>query len=212
VEQSIGVFGQNVLLWAALLKQAPQRPQPHVVLQHANHLLDELRRSAMTDQVPVQAAEDGMFAICALIDEVAMSLPDLRPVWSQRPLQATRFNTNNAGVEVFERLQRHRQQGPKNVIATFAVVLGMGFQGCYGLPGADRYALEQLRRDLGAELGVDPDRDWNGGVLARIRIEDVENLEAFALPWHKSLWFGRMLAVLLLLAAGGAVAALLVLT
>jgi type VI secretion system protein ImpK len=81
-----------------------------------------------------------MFAVAALIDEIAMGLPDLRPMWSQYSLQATRFSTNNAGVEVFERIRRVRQ-GPASVIATYSAILGIGFMGCYALPGADQYAL-----------------------------------------------------------------------
>lgn len=198
MEQSIGVFGQDVLLWVCLLRQAPQRPQPQVVHQHANHMLDELSRSAEAKAIPVQSVDDGMFALAALIDEVAMGMPDLRPMWSQYMLQASRFNTTNAGVEVFERLQRVRQ-GPPSIIATYFVTLGIGFQGCYGLPGADRYALSQLRRDLAVQLGVDPDRDWSGGAIRAIRKEEVENLELFRVPWYKTVWFGRLIATLVFL-------------
>jgi type VI secretion system protein ImpK len=200
VEQSIGVFGQDVLLWACLLRQVQRRPQPLLVAQHANWLLDELKRSREAMALPVQSVDDGLFAICAVIDEIAMALPDLRPAWSQSLLQASRHNTNNAGVEVFHRLQRVRQ-GPPAVLATYATVLGIGFQGCYGLPGADRYALAQLRRDLSVQLGVDPDRDWHGGVINRTRAEEVENLELFRLPWYKSVWIGRAVAGALFVSA-----------
>jgi type VI secretion system protein ImpK len=200
VERSIGVFGQDALLWAALLRQASQRPPAQIVHQHAGYLLDELRRSEEYKQLPVQSAEDALFAIAALVDEIAMGLPDLRPMWSQYMLQATRFATNNAGVELFERLPRVRQ-GPATVVATYATVLGLGFQGCYGLPGADTYALSQLRRDLAAQLGVDPNRDWDGGVIRAIRADQVENLELFKQPWFKSIWMGRAVAIVVFLAA-----------
>lgn len=200
MEQSIGVFGENVLLWACLLRQVPTRPRAQVVLQHANYLLDELKVSPEAQQLPVQSVEDGMFALAALIDEIAFNLPDLRPVWSQTPLQATRFMTNNAGVELFERLRRARQ-GPKSVLATYVVVLGMGFQGCYGLPGADRYLLTQLRRDLGLELGVDPDRDWKGGILLRTKEQEVEAFRRYREPWWRRVGFGRIVAALF--AVGG---------
>ncbi len=131
-----------------------------------------------------------------------MGLPELRPFWSQYLLQAQRFNTNSAGVEMFERLHDVRR-GPPTVVATYAAVLGLGFQGCYGLPGADRYVLAQLRRDLATQLGVDPDRDWSAGVLKRIRIEDVENLDLFAIPWFKSVWLGRGIGIALLVTALG---------
>jgi len=200
VEQSIGVFGQDVLLWTCLLRQSVQRPQAAVVLQQANWLLDELKRSRETLALPVQAAEDGMFAICALIDEVAMSAPDLRPVWSQYMLQATRFNTNNAGVEVFQRLERVRQ-GPPSVVATYAAVLGLGFMGSYALPGADRYVVTQLRRELSRQLGVDPDRDWASGVLRAVRAEEVAALHGDAVPWYRTVAASRALGAVLFLSA-----------
>ena len=200
MEQSIGVFGENVLLWVCQVAQAPARPSAEVLLQQANYLLDELKRSPEAQQIPVISAEDGMFVVAALIDEVAMGLPDLRPAWSQAPLQATRFMTNNAGVEVFERLGRVRQ-GPQSVLATYAAVLGIGFQGCYGLPGADPYLLVQLRRELSVQLGVDPDRDWTGGVLARVQPQEVAALGAFKVPWWRKLWVGRSLTAMMVLSA-----------
>ena len=163
-------------------------------------MLDELQRSREAQQLPVQSVEDGMFALCAYIDEMAMMLPDLRPTWSQYMLQVGRHNTTNAGVELFERLKRVRQ-GPESVLATYQVVVGLGFQGCYGLPGADRYRLVQLRRDLSIELGVDPDRDWAGGAIQRIRPEQVAQLDLFKLPWYKTTTFGRALGAILIFTA-----------
>jgi len=200
VEQAIGVIGEDVLLCACLLWQTPRRLPAQTLHQQATGLLDELARSERARQLPLRSVEDAIFAIAALIDEIAMGLADLRPYWSQVSLQATRFNTTSAGVEFFERLHTVRQ-GPRCVLATYAVVLGLGFQGCYGLPGADRYALAQLRRDLAVELGVDPDRDWKGGVLGRVREEQVANLELFKPPWFRANWFGRVLAALFLVAA-----------
>ena len=57
-------------------------------------------------------------------------------------------------------------------------------------------------------MGVDPDRDWKGGALAPIRAEQVANLELFEPPWFRAVWFGRLLAALLLC---GALATLLLL-
>ena len=192
MERSIGVFGNEVLLWVCLLTQSPQRPDAPTLWQHAGYLLDELKRSPEARELPVQSVDDAMFAIAALIDEIAMQAPDLRQYWSQYSLQATRFNTMSAGVEVFERLQRVRQ-GPPSVLATYAVVLGLGFMGPYALPHADKYELSQLRRDLGIQLGVDPDRDWKGGVLTRVNEENVSDLELFKQPWHQRVSAGRTL-------------------
>ncbi len=196
------------MLWLCLLTQSPQRPDAQTLWQHAAHLLDELKRSPEAHALFVQSVEDGMFAIAALIDEVAMAAPDLGSYWRQYSLLATRFNTTSGGVEVFQRLDRVRV-GPPAVIATYATVLGLGFMGCYGLPHADRYALSQLRRDLGVQLGVDPDRDWSGGVLKKVRADDVEHLQLFSQAWYKSVWVGRTLAVLVTVGGLGALLGLL---
>jgi type VI secretion system protein ImpK len=199
VERSIGVFGEEMLLWLCALRQSPRRPPAEHVHRQANLLLDELKGSKAAQELPVQTVDDGMFAIAALLDEFAMALPDLRQVWASHPLQATRWLTHNAGVELFTRLERVRQ-GPKNVLATYAVVIGMGFQGKYGLPGADKYQIVQLRKDLGLQLGVDLDRDWSGGVLKSSKLDPDAPIGPKE-PWFKSLWFGRGIAITLAVAA-----------
>jgi len=173
------------------------------VQRQAMFLLDELKGSKAAHELPVQSVDDGLFAIAALLDEVAMYLPDLRPVWSARPIQALRWNTNSGGSEVFDRLKRVRS-GPKQVVATYYAVLGGGFMGKYALPGAVKYELEQLRRDLARDLGVDPDRDWKGGALRTIR-EDEKNALVPKTSFIKSVWAGRVLAILVLLSGIGAI-------
>jgi type VI secretion system protein ImpK len=199
VEQTIGVFGEEMLLWLCVLRQSPRRPPAEHVHRQANLLLDELKGSKVSLELPVESVDDGMFAIAALLDEVAMGMADLRPLWANHPLQATRWMTNNAGVEVFSRLERVRR-GPKNVFATYVAVLGLGFQGRFGLPGADRYALAQLRRELHIQMGVDTDRDWMGGVLKASRA-DVAAQVAAKEAWWRSLWVGRARAVLAVVSA-----------
>jgi type VI secretion system protein ImpK len=202
VEQTIGVFGEEMLLWMCVLRQSPRRPPPEHVHRQANFLLDELKASKAAQEIPVQSVDDGMFAIAAIFDEWAMSLPDLRPLWSAHPLQATRWMTNNAGVEFFQRLERVRE-GPKTILATYVVILGLGFLGRYGLPGVGREQLYVLRRDLGLLIGVDPDRDWTGGVLKPIRADAGPSILLPREPWHRSVWFGRGLALFTLLAGIG---------
>lgn len=201
--QSIGVFGEEMLLWVCMLRQSPRRPPPDHVFRQANVLLDELKASPAAQLLPVVSADDGMFAIAALCDEVAMSLPDLRPWWSQSMLQARRWTTNNAGEEVFQRLERVRQ-GPKSVLATYVAVFGCGFLGKYGLPGQDPYFLIQLRAQLARELGVDADRDAMGGVLKPYRYDARPSELLPKEPWFKSIWMGRVTAILALLAGGSA--------
>jgi type VI secretion system protein ImpK len=209
VEQTIGVFGEEMLLWICMLCQSPQRPPAEHVHRQASFLLDELKASRQAQELPVVSADDGMFAIAALLDELAMALPDLRPLWSARPLQATRWMTNNAGAEVFERLARVRQ-GPKSVLATYMVVLGLGFHGRFALPGVDRYPLVQLRRDLAIQMGIDPDRDWQAGAIKAVREDAGPSALLPKVPWWKSIWMGRGLGLAVLLS--GALALWIVLS
>lgn len=199
---SIGVFGEELILWTCMLRQAPRRPPADHVFKQANFLLDELRGSQAAQQLPVVSAEDGMFAIAAFIDEVAMTLPDLRPYWSQVMLQARRFNTNNAGVEFFTRLDQRVRQGPKTVLATYVVILGCGFLGQYGLPGRDPYLLNQMRAQLARELGVDADRDQIGGVLPPYRYDTLPAEFLPKEPIYKNIWVGRLLAASLFFGGG----------
>jgi type VI secretion system protein ImpK len=208
VEQTIGVLGEEMLLWLCALRQSPRRPAPEHVHRQANLLLDEIRTSREAQELPVQSVDDGMFAIAALCDEWAMALPDLRPLWSSHRLQATRWMTNNAGVEFFQRLERVRQ-GPKTVLATYVVVLGLGFLGRYGLPGAGREPLYMLRRDIGRQIGVNPDRDSPGGVLKPVCADAGPSALLPQEPWYRSLWFGRALALLTLLGGLGTLALVL---
>jgi type VI secretion system protein ImpK len=197
VEKSVGVFGEELLLWVCLLLQSPRRPPADHVFRQANLLLDELKMSKEAQALPVQFVDDGLFAIAALIDEAAMNFPDLRQLWGARPLQSARWMTNNAGTEFYDRL-RNVREGPASVLATFMVVLGIGFLGKYGLPGANRYELVQFRHELSVRLGVDPDRDRQGGVLKQIRADQQPSKLVSRDPWYKTLWFGRGLALALL--------------
>ncbi|WP_437305370.1 DotU family type IV/VI secretion system protein [Sorangium sp. So ce388] len=199
METSIGVFGEEMLLWLCMLRQSPRRPPADHVLRQANLLLEELKGSKLAMSLPVASVDDGMFAIAAFADELAMSLPDLRPVWAQRPLQASRWMTNNAGVELFERLGRV-QSGPLPVMATYACVLGLGFRGRYGLPGQNTDDLLRIRRDLSLKLGVDPDRDWKAGVLRPAIVDGVATQHVPGLPLWRSALVGRTLAALVAIA------------
>ncbi len=199
--ESIGVFGEELILWVCILRQSPRRPQADHVYRQANFLLDELRQSKQAQLLPITSAEDGMFAVAALIDEIAMSLPDIRPWWSQNMLQARRFNTNNAGVEFYQRLDRVRQ-GPKTILATYVVVLGCGFLGQYGLPGRDPYLLNQLRAQLARELGVDADRDVMSGAIKAYRYDAMPAEFLPKEPIWKTVWVGRLVAVILLFVGG----------
>ncbi|MCK6590839.1 MAG: DotU family type IV/VI secretion system protein, partial [Polyangiaceae bacterium] len=77
---------------------------------------------------------------------------------------------------------------------------GVGFQGRFGLPGAIQYGLVQVRREVSLQLGVDPDRDWKGGVL-RAPTQELEPSDLLPKePFYKSVIMGRIVTGILLLA------------
>ena len=176
-----------------MMRVSTERPKPEFLHRQAIHLLDELKVSEEARALPVVSVDDGLFAIAALIDEMAMAMPDLRGYWGQAPIQALRWVTTNAGVEFFQRLERARQ-GPRNVLATFMVVLGLGYRGQYGLPGADPQSLEDLRRALMLELGIDPDRDASMGMLIASRLDAIAQAKP-EVKWYRSLWFFRVVVI-----------------
>jgi type VI secretion system protein ImpK len=200
VEQTIGVFGEEMLLWMCVLRQSPRRPPPEHVHRQANLLLDELKASKAAQELPVQSVDDGMFAIAALLDEWALGMPDLRAVWANQPLQSTRWMTYNAGVEFYSPRLERVIQGPKTVFATYVVVLGLGFLGKYGLPGQGREQLYNLRRELGLRIGVDADRDWTGGVLKPSRPDAGPAPFVPKEPWFRNVWVGRGFAIFTIVA------------
>lgn len=208
MEQPIGVFGEEMLLWMCALRASPRRPPPEHVHHQANLLLNELKGSREAHALPVQSVDDGMFAIAALLDEWAMALPDLRGLWSTHPLQATRWMTNNAGSEVYQRLARVRE-GPKSVLATYVVILGLGFLGRYGLPGAVRSDLSVLRTEIGRQIGAGLDLDFEGGVIRPVRADAGASALVPREPWYRSLWFGRALAIATILIGVSALALVL---
>jgi type VI secretion system protein ImpK len=89
------------------------------------------------------------------------------------------------------------KEGPRNVLATYYVVLGLGFLGKFGLPGQVQYGATQTRVDIARLLNVDADRDWQAGALRPVREEAVTPI-ALQTPWYRSLWMGRGIAILML--------------
>ena len=52
MERTIGVFGEELLLWVCLLLQSPRRPPADHVFRQANLMLDELiTRTYPLDQI-----------------------------------------------------------------------------------------------------------------------------------------------------------------
>ena len=70
------------------------------------------------------------------------------------------------------------------------------------------YALAQLRQQLSIQIGVDPDRDWNGGVLKPSRSDTTSSVVPKE-AWYRSVWVGRLVILVLVLLLGWVVGMLL---
>lgn len=102
-------------------------------------LLDEALAQASL-QAP-EAADHAHFAVCAFADEAVLdSAWPGREIWIRHKLQEVRFNTANAGLEFYQRLEQlcaDRESAAaedhprREVLEVYAACLTLGFRGQY---------------------------------------------------------------------------------
>lgn len=120
-------------------------------------LLEQSRQSSLEHCCPQEEYDQARFAVCAWIDETLLASDwDQKQLWQREQLQRLYYNTTDAGVELFERLEQldHRQNDLREV---FYLCLALGFKGRYIGRDAE-LALEQLKASqlkllLGGEAG-----------------------------------------------------------
>jgi type VI secretion system protein ImpK len=103
--------------------------------------------------LPVTEAEQGLYALVALIDEMAMNQEGpLKEYWQPRLLQLRYFNENVAGDGFFDRLSQLRGD-PKSarLLRVYYLCLLFGFRGKYRVRGSELELLE-IEEGLRAEL------------------------------------------------------------
>jgi type VI secretion system protein ImpK len=103
--------------------------------------------------LPVTEAEQGLYALVALIDETAVNHEGpLKEYWQPRLLQLRYFNENVAGDGFFDRLSQLRGD-PKNarVLRVYYLCLLFGFRGKYRVRGSELELIE-IEESLRAEL------------------------------------------------------------
>jgi type VI secretion system protein ImpK len=104
-------------------------------------------------ELPPGDAENALYAIIALLDEIAVN--DEGPIkeyWQPRLLQMRFFNENVAGDGFFDRLATLRGDSRrKNVLRVFYLCIMFGFRGKYRIRGSELELLE-IEEGLRAEL------------------------------------------------------------
>jgi type VI secretion system protein ImpK len=114
-------------------------PSPETVHARLRGFVEALKDRARTHGVPDKDTQDIVYALVALMDEVAINTPEpLRSYWQNQPLQLHYFGENVAGEGFFARLQALLSDGRRiEVLRVYHLCLLFGFQGKYGFPGGD---------------------------------------------------------------------------
>jgi type VI secretion system protein ImpK len=115
--------------------------------------VEQFQGRAKELELPPGDAENGLYAIIALLDEIAVN--DEGPIkeyWQPRLLQMRYFNENVAGDGFFDRLATLRGDSRrKHVLRVYYLCLMFGFRGKYRIRGSELELLE-IEESLRAEL------------------------------------------------------------
>lgn len=112
---------------------------PEAVHGQLRSLVDACKERARKAGVPEKDAQDIVYALVALMDEIGLRAPEpLRGYWVNHPLQLHYFSENLAGEGFFVRLDSLLADGRRlAVLRVYQLCLLFGFQGKYGFPGGD---------------------------------------------------------------------------
>lgn len=174
--------------------------RPEQLHRHMKAFIDDLMKRAAAAGFDQADTQDMAYAVVALADEVALSLPDpVRDYWMAHLLQFQYFKENQAGEGFFDRLKQVRGDPNRHsVLLVYYLVLSLGFQGKHGVRGGE-LELMALQEDLAKELGRSLPRGFEEDVLS----EHAERPHEASVAGSQSKW--------LIALAGGGVALAIVL-
>jgi type VI secretion system protein ImpK len=137
-----------------LAQLGPQdRVQPELVHGRLRGLVDGMQRKAREAGYGEQDARAMAYALVALADETVLAhAGPLRDFWATQPLQLAYFGENTAGENFFVQLEQVRADAQRtDVLRVFYLCLLLGFQGRYGVRGAE-VALSDLIESVRVQL------------------------------------------------------------
>jgi type VI secretion system protein ImpK len=118
---------------------------PELIHRRLRGFVDKARASAREAALSQADADDIVYPIVALIDEVAMDRAELRSYWAGQALQLQLFGENLAGQNFFTKLQQIRRDGRKpDLLRVYYQCLLLGFQGRYSVRGGDLELLQLI--------------------------------------------------------------------
>ncbi len=132
--------------------QREQKPPPEIVQRHMRALLSETMGRLEALSLPHEELQDLRYGLVAFIDELMqVEGGRLREFWQANLLQLEFFSETRAGEGFFERLERAKTEGRKNVLRVYYLCLLSGFHGVYGQHG--ELERENLIESLKGALG-----------------------------------------------------------
>jgi type VI secretion system protein ImpK len=140
---------------------------PDLIHQRLSGFVDGVKSRAREHGLADRDAQDMLYAIVALADEIALSKPEpLRGAWVVHPLQMQYFNENLAGEGFFERLEAIRRDRRRvDVLRVYYLCLLFGFQGRYAVRGGELELMrivDSVRADIEAGMEIPDDLSPNG--------------------------------------------------
>jgi type VI secretion system protein ImpK len=123
---------------------ATKQPAFEQVKADIQRLLSQCENSVKRDNVSPDDYDQARFMVCAWVDEAILgSNWTQKNLWQKEQLQRLYYNTTDAGVEVFERLNNlgfHQ----RDVREVYYICLSLGFKGRF-IQAGDEFLLEQLK-------------------------------------------------------------------
>lgn len=126
---------------------------PGQLRTRVNEVFTEFDRDAREAGVSSDDVRSARFALTAFVDEtIARSDWFGKPEWASRPLALEQFQTNNAGDEFFDELDKIRQRPDlkTDLLEVYYTCLTLGFEGKYALgdPRQLRDLISSIKSDL----------------------------------------------------------------
>lgn len=150
------------ITFVAALRGGVEIAEPARVRERAEALRESFQNQAKVAGFTDEDIDAAQFFLTAFLDEtIRRSKGKGREEWIPRPLQLEWFQTNNAGVEFYEKLEELRKERSRRIeaIEVAACCLALGFEGRLALAGEKRIErrmalLNELTLDVAAVRGT----------------------------------------------------------
>jgi type VI secretion system protein ImpK len=121
-----------------------RQPDYNQVKADIQRLVAQSEKLCKKGELPPEDFDQARFAVCAWVDEALLGSGwSHKGLWQREQLQRTYYNTADAGVELFERLNNLGFHNAE-IREVFYLCLALGFKGRFIQQG-DEFLLEQLK-------------------------------------------------------------------